>query len=310
MLALISLLLALQLPQAQAQAPEVPPPPTVPADAPLAEQPPSGGDIMQGVLDERKVKAPWGYVQLPPARSWMVGPIDMTPTKYVVYLWITGLLTLLLILPAAQSAKRSRREARAATGGHNAIEALVLFFRQEVVMKNIGHGGEKFAPFVITIFFFIVVANLMGLVPYGGSITASISVTATLALMSFVAIEFAGMQALGFKGYMGTIFYWNRELPLPLRVIMLVILSPVELLGKLAKPFALAVRLMANMSAGKILIYALIGLIFIFGSWWVVAGPVIMTVAITFLKIFVAFLQAFIFALLTSVFIGMIRHAH
>jgi F-type H+-transporting ATPase subunit a len=128
--------------------------------------------------------------------------------------------------------------------------------------------------------------------------------------MSLVAIEVAGMTALGFKGYMGTIFYWNRELPIPLRILMLVILSPVELLGKLAKPFALAVRLMANMTAGKIVIYSLIGLIFIFGSWWVFWGPVLMTVALTFLKIFVAFLQAYIFALLTSVFIGLIRHAH
>jgi F-type H+-transporting ATPase subunit a len=307
MLALITLLLALQVAPAQAQ--ELPPPPTVPAHETVPAEP-AGDDIMHHVLDERVVKAPWGYVQLPAAGSWMVGPIDLTPTKYVVYLWITGLLTLLLILPAARAAKRARSSRRAPTGGHNVIEAMILFFRDEVVMRNIGHGGERFAPFVITLFFFIVVANVLGLVPYGGSVTASISVTATLALMSFVAIELAGMKALGFKGYMGTIFYWNKDLTLPLRIIMLVILSPVELLGKLAKPFALAVRLMANMSAGKILIYSLIGLIFIFGSWWVVAGPVIMTVALTFLKIFVAFLQAFIFALLTSVFIGMIRHAH
>jgi F-type H+-transporting ATPase subunit a len=93
-------------------------------------------------------------------------------------------------------------------------------------------------------------------------------------------------------------------------VIMALIMTPVEILGKLAKPFALAVRLMANMAAGGILIYSLIGLIFVFGAWTVVIGPVAMTAALTFLKLFVAFLQAFVFALLTSVFIGLISHAH
>jgi F-type H+-transporting ATPase subunit a len=216
---------------------------------------------------------------------------------------------LLLLLPAGLAAKRTNRGG-APRGGYNAIEALILFFRDQVVMRNIGHGGERYVPFVATLFFFILVANLLGLVPYGGSVTASISVTATLAIMSLIAIETAGMQSLGARGYLGTIFYWNHALPLPLRVLMLVIMSPVELIGKLAKPFALAIRLMANMTAGKIVIYSLLGLIFVFGSWAVVAGPVVMTVALTMLKIFVAFLQAYIFALLTSVFIGLIRHAH
>jgi F-type H+-transporting ATPase subunit a len=279
--------------------------------APVAVAPPEteGGDIMHHILDERVVKTPWGYVDLPPAGSWQVGPLDMTPTKYVVYLWLTGLLVLLLLLPAGLAAKRTNRGG-APRGGYNAIEALILFFRDQVVMRNIGHGGERYVPFVATLFFFILVANLLGLVPYGGSVTASISVTATLAIMSLIAIETAGMQSLGARGYLGTIFYWNHALPLPLRVLMLVIMSPVELIGKLAKPFALAIRLMANMTAGKIVIYSLLGLIFVFGSWAVVAGPVVMTVALTMLKIFVAFLQAYIFALLTSVFIGLIRHAH
>jgi F-type H+-transporting ATPase subunit a len=92
--------------------------------------------------------------------------------------------------------------------------------------------------------------------------------------------------------------------------VVLVILTPVEILGKLAKPFALAIRLMANMTAGKIVIYSLLSLVFVFGSLYYAAFPIVMTVALTFLKIFVAFLQAYIFALLTSVFIGLIKHAH
>ena len=301
-----ALLIALQgPPQAEATLP-APPVPAVEAGAEIEEP----SDIMKQVLDARYVKAPWGYVNLPPAGSWQVGPVDMTPTKYVVFLWITGLLTLLLLLPAGRAAARAREGNRVPKGGHNVIEALVLFLRNEVVMRNIGHGGERYVPFVVTLFFFILVSNSLGLIPFGASVTTSISVTATLALMALVVVETAGMQALGFRGYMGTIFYWNRDLALPMRILMLIILSPVELLGKLAKPFALAVRLMANMTAGKIVIYSLIGLIFIFGSWWVFWGPVMMTVALTFLKIFVAFLQAYVFALLTSVFIGLIRHAH
>lgn len=272
--------------------------------------PEESDDIMHHVLDERVLKVPfYGYYDLPHAGAWQVGPVDLTPTKYVVSLWITGALVLLLLLPAARKAKRARGSREAPRGGHNVVETLVLFFRDQVVMPNIGHGGEKFVPFVTTLFFFILISNLMGLIPYGASATTSISVTATLAIMALLTIEYAGMRALGW-GYLSTIFYWNRELPLPLRVLMFMILSPVELLGKLAKPFALAVRLMANMTAGKIVIYSLLGLIFVFGSYWIAVGPLLMTVALTFLKIFVAFLQAYIFALLTSVFIGLIRHAH
>jgi F-type H+-transporting ATPase subunit a len=95
-----------------------------------------------------------------------------------------------------------------------------------------------------------------------------------------------------------------------MRIAMTIIMTPVELLGKLAKPFALAVRLMANMTAGKIVIYAILGLIFLFGSYVIAIAPVVMVVALSFLKIFVALLQAYVFALLTSVFIGMITHAH
>jgi len=268
-----------------------------------------GDDIMHHILDERVLKTPFGYVNLPDAHSWQVGPLDMTPTKYVVYLWITAVLVLLLILPAARSAKR-RREGDAPSGGQNVVETMILFFRDQVIMPNIGHGGEKFAPFILTLFFFILTANLLGLIPYGGSVTASISVTGALALMSLVTIEIAGMRALGAKGYLGTIFYWNTDLPMPLRIPLFLILSIVEFVGKLVKPFALAIRLMANMVAGKIVIYSLIGLIFLFGSYAIAVGPVVMTVALTLLKIFVGFLQAYIFALLTSVFIGLIRHAH
>lgn len=310
MFASIALSLALLSAPAQVELPSLPDQ-TVPAEASIpAVEDSEAGDILHHILDERVLKVPGlGYVQLPEAGTWQVGPIDMTPTKYVVFMWLTAALVLLLLIPAAQSAKRAREQGGAPKGGHNAIEAMVLFFRDQVVMPNIGHGGERFVPFVLTLFFFILIANLLGLVPYGGSVTANISVTAALALMSLVVIEFAGIQAQG-AHYLNTIFYWNKELGPVMRVLMLLIMTPVEILGKLAKPFALAIRLMANMTAGKIVLYAVVGLVFVFGSYAIAIAPIAMAVALTFLKIFVAFLQAYVFALLTSVFIGLIRHAH
>ena len=118
------------------------------------------------------------------------------------------------------------------------------------------------------------------------------------------------MRALGPRGYLGTIVYVPHGLPRWIVPIMVLIMTPVEILSKLTKPFALAIRLFANMTAGHVVLLAIIGLIFLFGSFAIAVGPVLMAVALTFLEIFVAFLQAYIFALLTSVFIGLIRHAH
>lgn len=269
-----------------------------------------GFDIIHHIQDAREIELPFiGMVALPEAGSWMVGPIDMTPTKHVLFLALAGFIVVVLFLIAANRAEKYRHE-HPKGRTHNAMEAAVLFFRDEVVMPNLGHGGEKFAPFVITLFFFILFANLLGLLPWGATATGNISVTASLAIMTFIVVEVAGMTALGAKGYMGTIVYIPKGLPKPMVPIIAVILTPVELLGKLTKPFALAIRLFANMMAGHVLLLSIISLIFLFGSYFIAVGPVVMAIALTFLEIFVAFLQAYIFALLTAVFIGLIRHAH
>jgi F-type H+-transporting ATPase subunit a len=267
-------------------------------------------DILHHVLDSHEIETPFGYLHLPPAGSWMLGPIDITPTKYVVFVWLIGLVTLAIFIPVGLAARRANENVDSPKAGHNAVEAIVLFFRDKVIMPNVGHGGEKYVPFVLSLFVFILIGNLIGMVPYGAAATANIAVTAGLALLTFVVIEVAGMRALGPAGYMRTIVYWNNDLPMAMRIAMTIIMTPVELLGKLAKPFALAVRLMANMTAGKIVIYAILGLIFLFGSYVIAIAPVVMVVALSFMKIFVALLQAYVFALLTSVFIGMITHAH
>lgn len=250
-----------------------------------------------------------GKVHLPAEGSWMVGPVDMTPTRHVVFLAIAGLIMLAVFIPAGLAARR--REAGHGPGKkrHNAIEAAALYIREEVVMPNIGHGGEKYAGYLITLFFFILIANLLGLVPFGATATANIAVTAGLAIITFIVVEVSGMRALGPMGYMKTIVYIPHGLPKALIPIMALIMIPVELLGKLAKPFALAVRLMANMMAGHIVLLSLFGVALMFGGV-LMAGPWIMALALMFLEIFVAFLQAYVFVVLTSVFIGMIRHAH
>jgi len=236
-------------------------------------------------------------------------PVDLSPTKHVVMLLLAALLTCILLITAAVAHKRHHHAAGRPRGFAAGIEAMVLFIRNEVAVPNLGHHGEGYAPFILTLFFFILFANLLGLIPFGSTATGNISVTATLAIVTFLVVEAAGIRANG-PGYLNTIFYWNKDLPLYMRIPMFLIMSPVEMMGKLTKPFALAIRLFANMTAGHIVVLALIGLIFAFHNLAIGIAPFLMAVAVMMLELFVAFLQAFIFSLLASVFIGQIREAH
>lgn len=233
--------------------------------------------------------------------------IDISPTKHVVMLWVAAFLSIALMLIATRAHRRASATGAPTKGGlANGLEAMVLYIRQEVILPNVGHHGNGYVPFLLTIFFFILFANLLGLIPYGSTATGNISVTATLAIISFITIELAGMKALG-KNYIKTIVFWPSDMSLPMKIFISPILTPIELLGKFTKPFALAIRLFANMTAGHVVVLALISLIFTFGSWFIAGVPVAMAVAIMILELFVAFLQAFVFTLLTSVFIGLVR---
>jgi F-type H+-transporting ATPase subunit a len=233
--------------------------------------------------------------------------IQLSPTKHVVFIALAGVLTTLLLVGAARAHARHTHAIGRPKGTANGIEAMVLYIRNEVILPNVGHHGNAYVPYLLTVFFFILMMNLLGLIPYGSTATGNISVTATLAIISFIVTEISGMKALG-KGYLSTLFYWNKDLALPMRVIMFLVMSPVEMISKLTKPFALAIRLLANMTAGHIVVLAFIGLIFTFKSL-VSGAPFLMAVGIMVLELFVSFLQAFIFTLLTSVFIGQIREA-
>ena len=249
-------------------------------------------------------------LHLPHWAPIMIGgyALDLSPTKHVVMLFIAAFLCCTVLITAAQAHKRHHHAVGRPHGFAAGIEAMVLYIRNEVAIPNLGHGGSGYVPFILTLFFFILFANLLGLIPYGSTATGNISVTATLAIITFVVVEAAGMRAQGMH-YLNTIFYWNKELPLYMRIPMFIIMTPVEILGKFTKPFALAVRLFANMTAGHIVVLALLGLIFTFRGF-LSGAPFLMAVAIMMLEIFVAFLQAFIFAILASVFIGQIREAH
>ncbi len=241
----------------------------------------------------------------------VLGPfhVDTSPTKLVVMLWVVAALLTAILVSAARAHQRRAAQGLPPKGLAGGIEAMVLYMRNEVILPNVGHHGEGFVPYLLTIFFFILTANLLGLIPYMATATGNIAVTATLAIMTFIVIEVAGMRALG-KGYINTIIFWPHDMPLMMRIPMSIILSPVELISKFTKPFALAIRLFANMTAGHIVVLALIGLIFTFQSYVVAPAPLAMAVAIMLLELMVAFLQAFIFTLLSSVFIGLVRESH
>ncbi len=292
----------------------------VPMLAPVAQA--EGGEfdiqemILQHLVDSREWEVgPW-VIQLPEIHV-PLGPVvlDLSITKHVLFMFFAALIVIAIMIPAARSARRAHEEGaqRGPKGAANVVEAFVLFLRDEVAMPNIGQGGERFVPFVVTIFFFILLSNLLGLIPWGATPTGNISVTAALAILSFIVIEVAGMMELGAKGYAKTIFYAPPGMHWAMKIPMLIIMTPVEFLGKLTKPFALAIRLFANMTAGHAVVLALTGLAVtasLAGVLPVAIAPVLMATAIMVLELFVAFLQAYIFAMLTSVFIGMIRHAH
>jgi F-type H+-transporting ATPase subunit a len=247
-------------------------------------------------------------LELPHWAPIHLGPltIDISPTKHIVMLFIAAILCLITLLTAARAHKKQHAAVGRSKGFANGIEALVLYLRQEVVIPNVGHHGEGYAPFILTLFFFILFANLLGLIPYGSTATGNISVTATLAVISFVMIEIAGMRAQG-MGYLKTIVYWPSDQPVAMKALLTPIMTPIEIFGKFTKPVALAIRLFANMTAGHIVVLALLGLIFTFGSYAIAPLPLLMALAIMVLEVFIGFLQAYVFALLVSVFIGLIR---
>jgi F-type H+-transporting ATPase subunit a len=275
-------------------------------------------DITHHLGNSHEIELPViGAVELPRVAPVHLGglTLDFSPTKHLVFMLLAATLVTLVFVLSARSIARAQAAGRPATGFAGAMEATALYIRQEVILPNVGHHGEGFVPYLLTLFFFILAMNLLGLLPGGATATGNIAVTAALAVMAFVVIEVTGMRTLGPTGYLKTIFYLPQGLPggiggNALKVLLLAVMTPIELIGKLAKPFALAVRLFANMTSGHVLVLALIGLTFLFKSYAVGVAASLLATGVMLLELFVAFLQAFVFTLLTSVFIGLMRAEH
>lgn len=236
--------------------------------------------------------------------------LDMSITSHLVYVWLGVLLTLWLTIAMARRYKRGvGRETEPQGWFQNIFEIVFVFVRDDIAKANIpGHNKyQKFVPYLFAVFIAITFMNLFGLLPWGVTATADITVTAVLAGFTFFITQWNGS-----KDHWEHVF-WFPGVPGWMRII----LTPIEIIGLFTKPFALAVRLFANMLSGKIMIICILGLIFIFADiFGNVAGVgtslfvVPLTVALYVLKAFVGVLQAYIFTLLSAVFIGMAVEEH
>jgi F-type H+-transporting ATPase subunit a len=238
----------------------------------------------------------------------------MGPTRHLLFLVLAAVLVFITMTYAASVMKKTKA-GQVPKGFAGAVEGLVLWVRNDIAIANIGHDGAKFAPLIITLFFLILYCNLLGLLPFGAAATGNLAVTGGLAILVFLTVEIAGALKLGFKGYMGTIFPHFPGMHGPGAVALSVFMSPIELLGKLVKPFALAVRLFGNMTAGHFVILSLFGIVFLFGhlgvaSYGIGIATAFLVTGIMMLELIVALLQAYVFALLSAVFIGLMQHEH
>lgn len=225
---------------------------------------------------------------------------DFSLTRNVVQMILALVLFTWIMLRIAKRYKSGVGVTSAPKGSQSLLEPVITFVRDEVAKPNLGHKYEKYLPYLLTVFFFILINNIFGLIPGSANVSGNIAFTAILGLVSFVVILFSSN-----KHYWGHIFN-PPGVPLGVKFILV----PVEFLSVFIKPFALIIRLFANMVAGHIIIICLISLIFIFGKLNPIAGwgasplSIGFTVFIYMIEVLVAFLQAFIFTMLTAVFIG------
>ncbi len=234
--------------------------------------------------------------------------LDLSITSNLFFLFFAAVMLFIVLRVAAAKAKKSL----VPTGIRNLVEILIVFVRDDIVAENLSEPySEQLLPYFLTAFFFIMVVNLTGLLPWAHTATSSIEVTAALALCTFVITQFIGFRAMGVKSYFKhfTAGLLDMELSPVMKGFLLLIMVPIEIMGLFTKPFALAIRLFANMTAGHIVIVSLIGLAFLFHS--VVVGALVtvpFSLFVFLLEIFVATLQAYIFTMLSAVFIGMMAH--
>ncbi len=223
-------------------------------------------------------------------------PWDFSLTKNVWSMWLSIALLLWLFISIA---RKYKGEPKRPKGIQSLFEPIILFIKDDIIIDQIGkEKANKYVPYLLTLFFFIWINNLIGLVPFfpgGSNFTGNISVTMVLAMITFFITTINGSKS-----------YWKHTLLAPgVPSVVKVILIPVEILGLFTKPFALMIRLMANITAGHIIIISLISLIFIMKSVFIAPASIGLAVVMSILELFVAILQAYIFTLLSALFIGM-----
>ncbi len=223
-------------------------------------------------------------------------PLDLSITKSVLIIFLVAVVMLLVFTGMARSYKKSP----VPSGAAKFLEPLVIFVRDEVAIPNIGHKYKRFMGYLLTVFFFILFLNVLGLMPFGINVTGNITMTFFLAILTYLITTFSAN-----KDYWKHIF-WMPGVPVLMKFVML----PIELLGTITKPFALMIRLFANMTAGHIVVMTLIGSIYIFNNWIAGVAFPFLTLVIYLLEVLVAFLQAYIFTMLSALFIGMAVEEH
>ncbi len=254
------------------------------------------GDWIVHHLVNRPSWHPLPGVDIPLPETLRIGTIDLSITLHVLMLWVGALITFLLFAILYR-----KKTSQAPHGLTNLLETLVLFVRDQICIEYLGEeDGRKLAPFFLNFFFFILILNLMGLIPIFASATANINVTAGFALITVTMMIAGGVIRHGPWGFL-KIF-----MPPGLPIFVYFILTPIEMLGLIIKPMALTIRLFANMLAGHIVIAAFISLIIGFKIWGLpFLGGVVFVYA---LELLVAFIQAYIFTLLSAMFLGSMLH--
>ena len=230
-------------------------------------------------------------------------PLDFSITKAVVGLFFSAVIGLLLFLSLSRSYKKTGISHP--KGIQSFLEPIILFVRDDIAISNIGiNKYEKYMPYLLTVFFFILINNLMGLVPFpppfGANVTGNIAVTFVLATFTFLITQFSGNKN-----------YWRHVFATPgVPFWLLPVMIPVEIIGIFSKPFALMIRLFANITAGHIIVLSLVCLIFIFKSMGVAPVSILFVIFMDCLELLVAFLQAYVFTLLSALFISLAVQEH
>ncbi len=228
-------------------------------------------------------------------------PLDFSITKNVFSMLLSMVVLVVMFTYVASSYRK--RDGKSPKGLQSFLEPIILFVRDDIARPNLGHKYGAFMPYLLSVFFFIWLNNILGLVPFfpgGANVTGNIALTAVLAVCTYLITTFKANK------YYWKHIFWMPGVPVPMKIF----LAPLELIGTLTKPIALAIRLFANITAGHILVMSLLCLIFIFNSLWIAPASIFFAVFIGLIEFLVAFIQAFIFTTLSALFIGMAVEEH